>query len=71
MPLDLSQLESELGRDESVTSSAETLITSLLDEVAANSGNQAAVNAIVERYRAATDRLAAAVAKGTPGETPA
>lgn len=67
MRLDLSALEAELARDESVTSSAVTLINNLLDEIAANAGNQDAINEIVDRTRTATDALAAAVAASTPG----
>lgn len=62
MPLNLTELEASVNEDDSVTSSAETYITALLDEIAANSGNQAAVDAIVAKHRAVTARLAAAIA---------
>lgn len=71
MALDLSALEAELARNDSVDDSAVTLINALLAEVEANKGNPAAVQAVVDRFRAANDKLAAAVAAGTPGAPPA
>jgi hypothetical protein len=71
MALDLTALEAELTRDDSVTDSAVTLITQLMAEVEANKGNPAAIQAIVDRVKGSTDKLAAAVAAGTPGAPPA
>lgn len=70
MALDLSALEAELTRDDSVTDSAVTLITALMAEVEANKGNPAAIQAIVDRVRTSTDKLAAAVLAGTPQPPP-
>jgi len=63
-------LEAELARDASVNSSAATLITRLLADIEANKGAPAAIQAIVDQYRAQTDALAASVAAGTPAEEP-
>lgn len=65
MPLDLAALEAELARNESVDDSAAALITQLMNEVEANKGNPAAIQAVVDRVRAANDKLSAAVAAGT------
>lgn len=65
--LNLTELEAELTRNESVDSSAAAAITALLNEIAAGAGNQAAIDATVARWRASTDKLAAAVA-ATPGQ---
>lgn len=70
MPLDLTALEAELTRDDSVTDSAVTLITALMAEVEANKANPAAIQGIVDRVRASTDKLSAAVVAGTPQAPP-
>ena len=69
-PLNLAELEAEVTRDDSVTSGAETVISTLINEIAAANaqatGNQAAVDAVLARYRPITDRLAAAIAAVPP-----
>ena len=70
MPLDLTALEAELTRNESVDDSAATLMKTLFDEVEANKNNPAAIQAIVDRVRGANDKLAAAVSANTPGAPP-
>ena len=69
MPLDLSALEAEVTRDESVDSSASTLLKSLFDEVEAHKNDPAAIQALVDRVRASNDSLSAAVAANTPAAT--
>ena len=62
---------SEYGyRVETVDGSAKVLITALLAEVEANKGNPAALQALVDRTRAATDDLVAAIPVNTPAEVP-
>jgi hypothetical protein len=68
MPLDLTALEAELTRNESVDSSAALLMKRLFDEFEANKNNPVAIQALVDRARAANDSLSAAVAANTPGE---
>ncbi len=70
MPLDLTALEAAIAEDESVDSSATTLINALLDEVEANKNDPARIQALVDRARASSAPLAAAVARGTAAENP-
>lgn len=65
-PLDLSALEAEVTRNESVDSSASVLLKSLFDMVEAAKNDPAAIQAIVDRVRASNDALTAAVAANTP-----
>lgn len=67
MALDLSALEAELTRNDSVDDSAKALMTALFAEVEANKTDPAAIQAIVDKFRAANDSLAAAVEANTPG----
>jgi hypothetical protein len=67
--LDLSQLEAELTRNESVDASAKLLLERLFAEFEANKNNPAAIQALVDRARSANDVLAAAVAANTPADT--
>lgn len=67
MALDLTALEAEITRDETVNGSARSLIIALAAEVEANKGNPAALQALVDRLRASQDDLASAVAANTPG----
>jgi hypothetical protein len=60
--LNLEALLAELDANESVDNSAVVAITRLLDEIAQNSGNQAAIDGVVARWRDSTARVAAAVA---------
>jgi hypothetical protein len=64
--LDLTALEAEVTRNESVDGSASTLLKTLFDEVEAAKSDPAAVQAIVDRVRASNDSLSAAVAANTP-----
>lgn len=66
--LDLTALEAELTRNESVDSSAKLLMERLFAEFEANKNNPAAIQALVDRARAANDSLATAVAANTPSE---
>lgn len=66
MALDLTVLTEEVARLETVEASAVTLIHTLLDEVAANKDDPAALQALVDRIKASDDVLAAAVAENTP-----
>ncbi len=66
MALDFTALNAELARDADVVTSAVTLINRLLADVEAAKGDPAAVQAVVDAYKAQTDALAAAVAAGTP-----
>lgn len=66
MPLDLTALEAELTRNESVDGSASTLLKRLFDEVEAAKTDPTAIQAIVDRVRTANDSLSAAVAANTP-----
>lgn len=70
MPLDLTALENELAHNGSVDDSAGILIDKLLADVEANKSNPTAVQSVVDRWRAQSDKLAASVAKGTPAEEP-
>ena len=65
--LDLTALEAEVTRNEQVDDSASTLLKTLFDEVEAAKDDPAQIQAIVDRVRAANDKLAAAVAANTPG----
>ena len=69
MPLDFSALESELTRNDQVDASAKALMTALFAEVEANKGDPAALQALVDRGRAANDDLAAAVVANTRAAT--
>jgi len=60
--LDLTALEAAVTEDESTDNSAVTVITALMAEVEANKGNPAAIQAIVDRVRTSTGKLAAAIA---------
>jgi hypothetical protein len=71
MPLDFTALEAAVTEDESVDSSAATLLKTLFDEVEANKNNPAAIQAIVDRVRATNAKLAAAVSANTPSAPPA
>lgn len=68
MALDLTALEAAANRNTDVDDSAVTVISALMAEVAANKTDPAAIQAIVDRVNASTDKLAAAVANtsGTP-----
>lgn len=66
MALDLSALEAEVTRNESVDESASTLLTTLFNEVEAHKNDPAAIQAIVDRVRASNDALSAAVSANTP-----
>lgn len=64
--LDLSALEAEVTRNESVDGSAKTLLEQLFAEVEAHKNDPVAIQALVDRVRAANDSLSAAVVANTP-----
>jgi len=64
--LDFTALEAELTRNDAVDASAKALLETLFAEVEANKSNPAALQALVDRGRAANDKLAAAVVANTP-----
>ena len=66
MPLDLTALEAEVTRNDTVDGSASALLKTLFDAVEAAKNDPAAIQAIVDRVRASNDSLAAAVAANTP-----
>lgn len=68
--LDLTALEAEVARNESVDDSASILLKQLFDEVEKSKNDPAAIQAIVNRVRAANDKLTAAVVANTPGAPP-
>ena len=61
-PLDLSALEASVAEIETVDASAAAVITALLADVEAHKNDPVAIQALVDRARAATAGLAAAVA---------
>ena len=66
MAADLSKLEAEVTRDDTVNGSAETLIVQLAALFEAAKADPAAIQALVDRIRSQSDRLAAAVVANTP-----
>jgi hypothetical protein len=66
MAIDLTALQAQVAQVETVEASAVALITSIVNELHANSNDPAAVQALADRLKAATDPLAAAVAANTP-----
>lgn len=64
--LDFKALEEELSRNEEVDASAKALLEKLFAEVEASKNDPAALQALVDRGRAANDSLAAAVVANTP-----
>jgi hypothetical protein len=67
MALDLTALEAEVTRNETVDGSASALLKTLFDAVEAAKNDPVAIQAIVDRVRASNDALAAAVSANTPG----
>lgn len=68
MKLDLSALEAEVTRNESVDGSASALLKALFDEVEASKNDPAAIQALVDRVRASNNTLSAAVSANTPSQ---
>jgi len=66
MALNLATLTTEISENTSAVGSAVTLIEAIAAELAQNSGNQAAVDALAAQLSDVTDSLAAAVAANTP-----
>lgn len=62
----LDDLEAELTRNTSTVDSTLTLVTRLLSEIEAAKMDPARVQAVVDKFRANDDRLAAAVDANTP-----
>lgn len=71
MALNLDNLVAEVARLETVEKSAVELIKQLLDEVQANKEDPAAIQALVDKMKASTDELAAAVANVPAEPAPA
>lgn len=65
--LDLTALETEVTRNETVDGGASALLKRLFDEVEANKTDPVALQALVDRVRASNDLLAASVSANTPG----
>jgi ABC-type transporter Mla subunit MlaD len=63
--LDLNTLTTAVAENNDVVESAVVLINTLVEELRAAAGNQAAIDAIVTQLDAQTDVLAAAVAANT------
>jgi hypothetical protein len=68
--LNLTELEAEIAGTESVVASADALMDRLFAEFEANKNDPAAVQALVDRARAAKQALAASVAENTPAAAP-
>ena len=66
MALDLTALEAEVTRNETVDGSASALLKTLFDAVEAAKNDPVAIQAIVDRVRASNDALSAAVSANTP-----
>ncbi len=66
MPLDLSALEAEVARDQTVNASAITLLSSLASQLEALKNDPAAIQALADSLKASQDALAAAVVANTP-----
>lgn len=68
MELNFDDLKTELDGIGDVADSIDTVVTRLLDEVAANSGNQTVIDQLVEQARAEKDQLIASALRGTPAD---
>lgn len=68
--LDLSALEAEVARNETVDGSAKVLLERLFADFESNKNNPQAIQSLVDRARAANDGLTAAVAANTPADAP-
>ena len=66
MALDLQALTEEVTRLETIEAGAVTLIHSLADEVASLKNDPVALQALVDRIKAADDTLSAALVENTP-----
>jgi len=66
MALDLSALEAEVARDQTVNASAITLLSSLAAQLEALKNDPAAIQALADSLKASQDALAAAVVANTP-----
>lgn len=66
MALDLSALQAEIERDETVNGSAIALLSSLAAELEASKNDPAAIQALADKLKSNQDSLAAAVAANTP-----
>jgi hypothetical protein len=64
--MDLSGLEAEVTEQETVDASAATLLNSLFSAFEASKTDPAAIQALVDRGRAATVALSAAITANTP-----
>jgi hypothetical protein len=68
--MDLTGLTAQIERAESVDAGAAVLLKSLFGEVEANKTDPTALQALVDRGRAATDGLVAAITANTPAAEP-
>lgn len=68
MALDLNALTASVQANTDAEQSAITLITQLADEIRANAGDQAAVDALATQLQDQAASLAAAVVANTPAE---
>lgn len=64
--IDLTALTAEVTRTETVDASASTLMKTLFDAVEASKNDPVALQALVDRGRAANDALVAAITANTP-----
>jgi hypothetical protein len=64
--LDFTALEAEIARNDAIDASAKLLLELLFTEVEAHKDDPAALQALVDRGRAANDSLAAAIIANTP-----
>lgn len=67
----IDDLEAELARNTSVDESVLALITNLLAQIEAAKTDPARIQAVIDKFRANDDSLAAAVAANTPAAPPA
>lgn len=71
MMAQIDDLEAELARNTSVDESVLALITNLLAQIEAAKTDPARIQAVIDKFRANDDSLAAAVAANTPAAPPA
>lgn len=64
--LDLSALEAEVTRNETVDGSAKALLERLFAEFESHKNDPAAIQALVDRLRGSSDTLVTAITANTP-----
>lgn len=70
MALDLTALKEQITRNRTVAGSAKALLEHLFAEFEANKNNPAAIQALVDEFRADIDAEVAAITANTPAEPP-